>query len=59
MREFWLTTHTSFCEAHKNRRAAASMASMDAMMRCPAGMMGFTIVSLEILRLHKKCEFYT
>jgi hypothetical protein len=35
------------------------MASMDAMMRRPAGLVGFTVVSLEILQLHKKCEFYT
>jgi hypothetical protein len=35
------------------------MASMDAMMRCPAGVVGFTVVSLEIHQLHKKSEFYT
>jgi hypothetical protein len=35
------------------------MASMDAMMRCSAGMVGFTVVSLEIIQLHKKSEFYT
>jgi hypothetical protein len=35
------------------------MASMDAMMRRPSGMPGFTVVSFEILELHKKSEFYT